>query len=56
MQYRGIHLLTGKGGGVGFYISDQISYERRDELEPEMIECTWIEVLCKNTKNFLICL
>ena len=32
-----------------------MSYERRDDLEPDSIECIWVEVLCKNAKNFLIC-
>ena len=42
------------GGGVGLYVSDRMSYERRDDLEPDSIECIWVEVLCKKAKNFLI--
>ena len=46
---------TGKGGGVGMYISNDIRYDRRLDLENDKIECIWIEVLCKSSKNFLVC-
>ena len=39
--------LTGKGGGVGTYISDKVNWSRRDDLEDDKIEVMWIE-LCPN--------
>ena len=46
---------TGKGGGVAAYISEKISWERREELEHPDLECLWLEIVLKNAKNFLIC-
>ena len=34
----------GKGGGVGVYISDDITWELRKDLEAEEIESIWIEI------------
>jgi exonuclease III len=47
--------INGKGGGVGMYISNDIQFERRQDLENDKVECIWIEILCKSSKNFLVC-
>ena len=48
------HRKTGSGGGVGAYISSSIPFERRYDLENELIECIWIEILFPNTKGLLL--
>ncbi len=35
---------SGKGGGVAVYISDQMTYNRRLDLETDKIECIWVEM------------
>ena len=35
---------AGKGGGVGVYISDDITWDRRQDLEVDEIESIWIEI------------
>lgn len=45
---------SGKGGGVGVYISTSVPFYRRTDLEDEVIECIWIEILFPKTKSFLI--
>ena len=45
---------SGKGGGVGVYISTSVPFHRRTDLEDEVIECIWIEILFPKTKSFLI--
>ena len=35
---------AGKGGGVGVYISDYITWDRREDLEVDDIESFWIEM------------
>ena len=45
---------TGKGGGVAAYVSDSISWLRRDDLEDDTIECIWLEIILKHTKKFFI--
>eukprot|EP00794_Sanderia_malayensis_P000892 gene892-189_t len=35
---------AGKGGGVGVYISDDVTWDRRKDLEVEEIESVWIEI------------
>ena len=44
----------GKGGGVGMFVSDRISWQRRLDLENKKIECIWIEIFQKNAKSFLL--
>jgi hypothetical protein len=46
--------LTGKGGGVAAYISDNITWIRRNDLEDEAIECIWLEIKLKHAKNVRI--
>ena len=36
--------ITGEGGGVAMYISDDIEWDRRKDLEINKIEFIWIEV------------
>ena len=45
---------SGKGGGVGVYVSDEISWVRRLDLENEDIEVLWIEIHPKCSKGILI--
>ena len=45
---------SGKGGGVGVYIKENISYIRRKDLENENIENIVIEIIIKESKNVLI--
>ncbi|XP_057299458.1 uncharacterized protein LOC130630077 [Hydractinia symbiolongicarpus] len=45
----------GKGGGVATYISEQLTWKRREDLEVNDIECIWLEIFPKNAKSFLIC-
>ena len=45
---------SGKGGGVGVYISTSVPFHRRTDLEDEVIECIWIEILFPKTKSFLL--
>lgn len=35
---------AGKGGGVGVYISDDVTWDRRKDLEMKEIESVWIEI------------
>lgn len=44
--------LDGSYGGVIIYVKNNISYKRRLDLEPQGIECIWIEVKL-NCKNIL---
>lgn len=45
---------SGKGGGVVVYISTSVPFRRWTDLEDEVIECIWIEILLPKTKSFLI--
>ncbi|CAB4038162.1 Hypothetical predicted protein, partial [Paramuricea clavata] len=45
---------NGLGGGVAVYISEQINWTRRYDLESEL-ECIWLEIFPYKTKSFLIC-
>ena len=42
------------GGGVGSYISDNIPWHRREDLELNAVECIWIEISFHNTKGLLV--
>ena len=46
---------TGKGGGVGMYLSSKMCFDRRKDLEYDNIECIWVEIICRFAKNFLVC-
>ena len=38
--------IAGEGGGVTLYLSDDLKWKRRTDLETEEIECIWVEVEC----------
>ena len=44
-----------KGGGILMYLSNEITYKRRDDLELGDIESIWIEVKFKYSKPILVC-
>ena len=44
----------GKGGGVAFYIKENITFERRFDLENSLTESIWIQINQKNSKPFLV--
>ena len=44
----------GLDGGVACYISDKYSFKRRSDLEKNNLEILWLEILLKNSKNFLL--
>jgi len=46
---------SGKGGGVGVYISENIKWKRREDLENELLENIWIEICPEKAKHFLVC-
>ena len=43
------------GGGILMYISNQLSYKRRRDLEEGSIESIWIELLVPGSKSILLC-
>eukprot|EP00794_Sanderia_malayensis_P006429 gene6429-7160_t len=45
---------NGEGGGVAMYLSDDIKWKRRVDLEKEEIECIWVEVELFKAKNVLV--
>ena len=45
---------NGPHGGVVLYIRDDLTYQRRTELEVAGLECIWIEILIPNTKSVLL--
>ena len=46
--------LNGPGGGVAVYISKETRFIHRTDLEDEVIESIWIEILQPHSKGFLI--
>ena len=38
--------IAGEGGGVALYLSNDLKWKRRTDLETEEIECIWVEVEC----------
>jgi hypothetical protein len=46
--------LSGKGCGVGAYISNKINWSRRDDLKDEKIEVMWIEICPNLARGILI--
>ena len=46
---------SGIGGGVLFYIREDIEWHRRDDLEVDGIECIWVEIFVKKSKSMLFC-
>ena len=48
------NLSTGAGGGVAAYISTNIKWVRRNDIESDNAEVLWIEILPFKAKSFLI--
>jgi exonuclease III len=46
--------MNGTGGGVAVYISNNIDWRRRVDLESDNLEILCIEIIVKNAKNFLV--
>ena len=44
----------GIGGGVAIYLSDDIKWKRRPDLETPEIECIWVEIEIFKGKNFVV--
>ena len=42
------------GGGLLCYIQNDITYERRTDLENPTIEIIWLEIKCATSKNILV--
>lgn len=58
-EMQGFHFISknrqvGEGGGVAMYISDDIAWKRRHDLERDDTECLWIEIDILNSKNLLV--
>ena len=58
-QIQGYNLLKrnrikGHGGGVAVYISKNIRWKQRKELEDQISESIWIEIMIKGSKSLLI--
>lgn len=49
------HRQHKSGGGLTIYISNNISYKRRKNLEFSNIEKIWLEINLKNTKPVFYC-
>lgn len=45
---------VGKGGGVAFYIKNDIRWKRRYDIESDNIESIWLEIFINKSKSFLI--
>ena len=45
---------TGPGGGVAIYISADLNWKRRDDLEHDEVECIWIEIFQEKSKSFIL--
>lgn len=48
--------VTGLGGGVGCYIRNDKTWQRRKDLEKDHVEDIWIEFFIKNSKPLLVCI
>ena len=45
--------IAGEGGGVAMYLSDDLKWKRRTDLETNEIECIWVEVDIFKSTSFL---
>ena len=45
---------NGPGGGVAVYVKENMSSDRRHDLEVEGIECRWLEINVRNSKSLLV--
>ena len=41
-------------GGVTMHVSNKIQFDRRKDLEENMLECIWIEIYVRKSQNYLI--
>ena len=46
--------IAGEGGEVAMYLSDDLKWKRRTDLETDEIECIWVEVDIFKSKSFLV--
>ena len=46
--------IAGEGGGVAMYLSNDLKWKQRTDLETDKIECIWVEVDIFNGKSFLV--
>ena len=46
--------IAGESGGVAMYLSDDLKWKRRADLEADEIECIWVEVDIFKGKSFLV--
>ena len=45
---------NGPGGGAAVYVKENMSSDRRHDLEVEDIECCWVEINVRNSKSLLV--
>ena len=45
---------SGTHGGVAMYVSNKIQFDRRKDLEENVLECIWIKIYVKKLQNYLI--
>ena len=46
----------GFGGGVGYYIREDINWKRRSDLEKPSVEALWIEIFLQKSNSILLCI
>ena len=46
--------VAGESGGVAMYLSDDLKWKRRTDLETDEIKCVWLEVGIFKGKSFLV--
>ena len=46
--------ISGEGGGVAMYLSDDLMWKQRTDLETDEIECIWVKVDIFKSKSFLV--
>ena len=44
--------ISGEGGGVAMYLSDDLKWKQRTDLETDEIECIWVKVDIFKSKSF----
>ena len=45
---------NGPGGGVAVYVKENMSFDRRQDLEVEGIECCWLQINVRNSRSLLV--
>ena len=46
--------IAGESGGVAMYLSDDLKWKRRADLEADEIECIWVEVAFIDSTTLLV--